>query len=455
MKTTIEHRVLDWIRRQGLVEAGDTVLVALSGGADSVCLLRILLDLRAGAHCAPLRVRVTAAHYNHRLRGEASEGDEAFVRELCQKLDVPLVVGTGDVSGEAKGQGRGIEETAREMRYAFLESAAKELGATKIATGHHADDNVETVLLHLIRGTGLRGLAGIPPRRGDIIRPILPLGRQEIEAYLTAIGQDFTEDDTNRDVTLRRNALRHEVLPRLYAQNPNLGATILRQGEILRQDSRCLDEMAEEAFTGLIGCDALGAPCPVDPVSLGWGHRGRCGPRSLQVPVAELAVLDPAIASRVIRLAIEAAGGVAEAVHVRQVFDIAAGADPSAETTVPGPLRVRRVYDKLAFGDEIRKNPEGFHAFRFKSSAICGKITVRPRQTGDEIRLAGRGITKTVKKLMIEAKIPAGERESWPILCDDLGVIAIPGIGLAERVAPGPGDEIRTVQVEGKICTEI
>ncbi|MCL2569026.1 MAG: tRNA lysidine(34) synthetase TilS [Oscillospiraceae bacterium] len=449
----IEHKTLDWVRWQGLIEEGDTVLLALSGGADSVCLARVLLALRG---CLGIQVR--AAHYNHQLRGEASGRDEAFVCAFCNAFDIPLVVGTGDVAGEAARSGRGIEETAREMRYAFLEATAQALGANKIATGHHADDNVETVLLHLIRGAGIRGLAGIPPQRGQVVRPILALERAEVEAYLSELGQDFVTDATNADMTIRRNALRHQVLPLLRAENPNLAGTVLRQSELLRQDNWYLDEVATGAFE-----------------------------RGAHLSVAELTALDPAIASRVIAFAVRAVGGEANAAHVWQILSIAAGNDPSAETHVRGDVTVWREYDRLMFeptrgavptfesvvlpaegmvllpevglfvgiGADFVKNPETIRALHFKSAAICGRITVRPRQAGDQLRLPGRGGTKTVKKLLIEARIPARERESLPVFADDLGVIAVDRIGIDERVAPGPGDKILTIVVGDETCTKM
>jgi len=452
----IEHKTLDWIRRQGLIEDGDTVLAALSGGADSVCLVRVLMALRA-----QLDIRIVAAHYNHRLRGEASERDAGFVRQFCEKFDIPLVVGSGDVAEAARTSERGIEETAREMRYAFLEDAARESGASKIATGHHADDNAETVLLHLIRGAGLRGLAGIPPCRGRIIRPILALERREIEDYLAALGQDFVEDATNRDTALRRNAMRHQVMPILREMNPGLAGTVSRQSGVLRQDGRCLDAVAKEVFAKI-------------------GQRDVEDAATYSIDITELGALDPSIASRVVVLAVQAAGGEADAVHVRQVLKIAGGCAPSAETAVRGGVMVRRVYDKLVFGARARETvsfqaavlpengtiliPEAglritvgaenlrtlatISDFCFKSIAICGRITARLRRTGDELRLAGRSGTKTVKKLMIEAKVPAEERGGRLIFADEAGVIAVSGIGIAERVAPQAGDETVTIVVE-------
>ncbi|MCL2828816.1 MAG: tRNA lysidine(34) synthetase TilS [Oscillospiraceae bacterium] len=443
------RRAEEWIRQQELIDPGDTVLVALSGGADSVCLIRMLLELRD-----KLKIQVLAAHYNHCLRGADSNRDEAFVRAFCSQWDVPLAVGWGDVTQAASDTRQGIEETARQLRYAFLQETADQLGANKIATGHNADDNAETVLLHLIRGAGLRGLSGIPPRRGAIIRPLLSVQRQEIEAYLAELDQPYGEDATNQDVHYRRNALRHEVLPLLKDKNPNLAGTLLRQSELLRQDSRFLDELATETFARL-----------------------RRGAEEMVLPIQDLLDLDPAISSRVIALAIQAADGEAEQVHIRQVLGLIEGSHPSAQISVGGGVIVRRVYDQLMIvrdhgqsapftpsvlppsgriflpgaeiwvscGENSEKIHETIHTFLFKSDAICGKITVRPRRVGDSIRIFGGNGTKTIKKLMIAHKIPAHQRDQWPILADEAGVIAVPGIGIDQRVAPKPGD--KTLQI--------
>jgi len=455
-----KRRVEEWTHRQGLITAGDAVLAALSGGADSVCLIRVLLELRD-----KLGIQVLAAHYNHCLRGAESDRDESFVRDFCEQFQVPLTVGRGDVAQAASDTGQGIEETARQLRYAFLQETADHLKAHKIATGHNADDNAETVLLHLIRGAGIRGLSGILPRRGRIIRPLLSVQRREIETYLADLGQSYVEDETNRDVYHRRNAIRHEVLPLLRDKNPNLAETLLRQSEILRQDSRFLDELAAEAFARL--------------------RQGQ--EKEIFLPIQELLDLDPALSGRIIALAIQAAGGEAEQSHIRQVLELSRGTCPSAQLSAGGGVIVRRVYGRLMItgaqdqkapfapqilppsgrvflpeagiwivcGENSEKIHETIHTFLFKSDAICGKITVRPRQTGDSIRIFGRNGTKTVKKLMISYKIPAHERDQWPILADEAGVIAVPGMGIHQRVAPGPGDNTLQITVEGlKICTE-
>jgi len=515
MTRDIETRTTDFIRKRGFFEEGDAVLVALSGGADSVCLLRVLLALRER-----LSLSVFAAHYNHQLRGADSLRDEQFVRTLCEQLDVPLTVSSGEVAEEAKRTRRSVEETARDMRYAFLEETAQAVGASKIATGHHADDNAETVLLHLTRGAGLRGLAGIPPRRGCIVRPLLSVSRQEILEYLSDLGQDFVEDHTNADTSIRRNGMRHLVMPLLQEQNPNLMQTITRQSEILRQDALFLDRMAAEAFAELQGhcrgqrqaprtqsllfqrrwqakpdggfpswnttcCEGKGNPssalrtAPLKKEPLDSGGMEELPLQGVVLPTEALLALDPAISSRVVALAIQAVGGEAAEVHVRRVLELARNSNPSVRADLSDCV-VRREYDCLVFASEAMAStpfapqvlpssgtvliPDAglqitvlleptektgkVPTFLFQSASICGKISVRSRKMGDSIRLDGLIGTKTVKKLMIERKIPAHVRDAVPVFTDDLGVIAVFGIGIAARVAPKLGDEVLGILVE-------
>ena len=169
--------------RYNMLPPGSTILVALSGGGDSMALLSVLEKLAQERD-----LHLHAAHFNHQLRGEESQRDETFVTEWCEKRNIPLIIGQGDVAQEAKAQGKGVEETARAMRYGFLTQAAQDLGADKLATAHHADDNAETVLLHLVRGAGLDGLTGIPPVRGILIRPLLAIPQSDIAAYLEQEG---------------------------------------------------------------------------------------------------------------------------------------------------------------------------------------------------------------------------------------------------------------------------
>lgn len=228
--------------KYNMLPQGSTVLCALSGGADSMALLSVLEAL-----AKPRSLTLHAAHFNHQLRGEESQRDEDFVVQWCQKRGIPLVVGRGDVAQEAQEQGKGVEETARAMRYGFLTATAQELGADKIATAHNADDNAETLLLHLARGTGLDGLTGIPPVRGILIRPLLATPRIDIAVYLAQEEIPHVEDSSNQDTVYARNRLRQEVMPVLRDLNPAFVSTLAANLVHLREDRDLLHAMAEKA----------------------------------------------------------------------------------------------------------------------------------------------------------------------------------------------------------------
>ncbi|MCL2108364.1 MAG: tRNA lysidine(34) synthetase TilS [Oscillospiraceae bacterium] len=235
-------KIKDNLLKFSEVIRGNTVLVALSGGADSVCLLHALLEARD-----ELAIEVEACHVNHMLRGEQSDSDEQFVRELCEKLGVKLHVGRVDVKSLLKKH-HSLEEVAREVRYAFLEGTAITAKTAIIATAHNADDNAETVLLNLLRGTALRGLCGIPPVRGKIVRPLLECTKADILGYLEDRNIAFVTDETNFSEQFTRNALRLKIMPLLQEINPSLTAGITRMCGNLRADEEFLHEIAATAL---------------------------------------------------------------------------------------------------------------------------------------------------------------------------------------------------------------
>ena len=443
------RKTLAFADKYGMLPEGGAVLAAVSGGADSVCLLHALSVISKERGFS-----LFAAHYNHNLRGDESEGDEAFVRELCEKLGVPLFVGSGDVSGEAERTGRGVEETARSMRYAFFNETAKAHGMTYTATAHSADDNAETVIMNLVRGGGARGLSGIPPVRGDIIRPVLWASRADIEAYLSENGLSHREDSSNASDDYTRNRIRHSVIPLLKEQNPAFCSAVLQSSELLREDDRLLDSMAAK-FAAL------------------HFKNGR-------LPASELSALPKPIASRVVRLVCDKS---LSARHVEAVLAIAAGDDPSASVDIPS-VTVRREYDALVFGaaETLSFEPfsiddgtcadipgtgytvsckkdifspnvhKRFNTFLFKCEDVCGKMLVRPRIEGDFAALSG-GRTKTLKKLFIEKKIPAHMRALIPVLSDDNGVLAVCGLGQTKRGVLNNGDPVYIIMFE-KRCVK-
>ena len=425
---------------------GGKVLCAVSGGADSMCLLHLAWTMaEAGGF------QVAAAHYHHGMRGEAADADAAFVEAFCRQREIPFVTERGDVYGQAQRLGLGVEETGRRLRYEFLRRAAEELGCNRIATAHNADDNLETLLLHLVRGAGLHGLAGIPPRRGEIVRPLLTTSRADIEAYLEEHRLSHVEDCTNADESYARNRIRRQVVPVLRQLNPRLTESAAETMGYLRADNDYLNAQAAAACA-----------------------QARWAEDDLVIEARYIAQLPAAIAPRAARRMLEMMGDGntdCSAAHLKAIVDLAAWEDPSAVAFLPHGRLVQRVYKDLLFTTQSEPLPpfsptplnldgetalegtpwrcrcqattcpaEGEPGVLYLSwEAVEGELVLRPRQTGDEIALPRRGGTKTVKKLFIDEKVPRRDRERVPVLADRAGVLAVAGFGADQSRLAQPG----------------
>ena len=395
-----------FMSRYDMVRDGDSVVCAVSGGADSMALLWAMYLLRD-----KLKIQLSAAHFNHRLRGEESDRDEAFVREFCIGYGIPFSVGSEQVRPGAKG----LEAAAREARYTFLRSLPG-----KIATAHTADDNAETVLMHLVRGTGLKGLGGITPVNGRLIRPMLSVTREQVLSFLEEYSIPYIEDSSNAGDDFLRNRLRHHVMPLLRQENPsistNLSATALR----LRQDEAALAAAAQKSRTNR---------------------------------VTELKALEPAVRNRVLGEMLTNAGvREPEAEHVRTLEKLVFSPKPSARASFPGGVTFARNYDALEVqtsqkalaptalscpgsldfpevGVRITCEPNTAQGHTTASFGVCpkGNITVRSRESGDAVRLTGG--TKSLKKLFVDKKIPAAKRPLIPVITDEAGVLGAAYIG--------------------------
>lgn len=445
-------KILRWCHEQSLIAPGMHIVCAVSGGADSVAMLHVLYSLRDA-----LGITLSAAHYNHHLRGAESDRDEAFVRQLCASLDIPLAVSGGDVAAFAAQSGQSIEEAARTMRYAFFSTLNK-----TVATAHTADDNLETVLLNLLRGTSLRGLCGIPVRRGNLIRPMLCVTRIEIERYLLENHLSHVEDSTNAQPDALRNRLRQTVIPLLRRENPALSQNVLRESLLLRQDEDYLESLAADALT-----------------------RAQLPDGSLSV--SALTPQPDAVRTRAVRKLLNRAG-VHKLTHrhIAAVDALLFSADPSANCSLPGGLTAARQYDRLTLGTpqhveswlpvalfpgleadipalnlhvvcRIEKNPQKIEKIQNSSSTFACKydmmdsdtgLCLRPRQTGDTIRLPGG--TRSLKKLLIDRKIPASQRASIPVLADRHGVIAVCGVAADRSRLASPGECAMIIIIEKK-----
>lgn len=423
----MQNRLLKFAREQNLMAPGDTVICAVSGGADSVAMLFALYLLRE-----KLGITLEAAHFNHNLRGEESLRDETFVRELCARYEIPLHVASGEIHPGKKG----LEAAARDARYAFLESLPG-----KIATAHTADDNAETILMHLVRGTGLKGLGGIAPQRGKLIRPMLGITRREVEDFLAEWHLPHVEDSTNETDAFLRNRLRHHVMPLLAAENPRIAENLSQMALRLREDEACLSQLS----------------------------------RYETLPEVEtLRTLPSAVRSRMLERFLKENGvREPEDVHIAQAEALVFSDSPSASAAFPGGVTLSRQYGHLtanptgeaftpvtltcpgsaeAAGIRITCEPARELAQSENLLTVCpvGKISIRPRQTGDKIRLSGG--SKSLKKLFIDRKIPAADRGRIPVVCDETGILGVYSIGVnLDRAAQIlPAVTIRFERIQGE-----
>ena len=388
----MRNKLLAFIREHHLVQPGDRVVCAVSGGADSMALLWCMHLLKD-----KLRIEVQAAHFNHNLRGEESRRDEDFVVSFCKNHDIPCHVGRGNVEAGEKG----LEAAAREARYAFLCSLPG-----KIATAHTAEDNAETVLMHLVRGTGLKGLGGIAPQRENIIRPMLGITRQQVLEFLTENEIPHVTDSSNETDAFLRNRIRHHVMPLLKAENPSLAENLSAMALRLRQDAQAL----EEAATLTTDVKALRQMVPAVQT------------RALQKLLVSFGVKEP------------------EGSHVELLRRILNSDNPSASGEFPGKVMIGRQYDRLIKLEDAKKlgtyllNCPGETTIpELGLKVICGpdgipvhtegKLLLRSREEGDAIRLSCG--TKSLKKLFIDEKIPALHRDRIPVIVDDLGVVLV------------------------------
>ena len=415
------------------VPAGSRCLCAVSGGLDSMCLLHFMSTWG--------RMRgflVTAAHFNHQLRLPGADRDEAFVREQCAAWDIPLLCGRGDVRALAERKGLSVEEAARTLRYAFLRETARQEGCAVILTAHHADDNAETMLLNLIRGTGTRGLSGIPRQRDGLLRPFLELPRETLERYAAAHGVPHVEDETNGDPeAAARNLLRLRVMPVLKALNPRTVEHMTRAAAILEEESQGMERLARE----LAGQAAQ-------------------TPGGVSIACLSLTEAPPALAKRAVLALLERAAGRRQdltAAHVLAVLELAREGRCGGQVSLPYGLTARRgrysLYLErgpappaavpLSLGETVRfgrwrisldREPAGRESYPLSmpEEPLC----VTAWRSGDRLRLGGQRGERSLKRLCADRGIPPWRRDTLPVLRVGELPAAVPGLGVQSAFAP-------------------
>lgn len=418
-----------------MIPEGSRVIACLSGGADSVCLLRVLEMLRND-----LGFSLFAVHVNHCLRGEESDRDMDFCRELCKGLDIPLSVYHVDVKGYCAEKGTSTEEGARILRYGAFETESKKLGGALIATAHNKGDNCETVIFNLARGTGIRGLRGIPHKRDGIIRPLIGVTRAEIEAFLEALGQDFVTDSTNLTEEYSRNIIRHRVVPVLERINGNFCQAVSRLSESAAED--------EEYFEGLLEAIPRNEVCSYPPSVRKRYIRKLLSEAGIECSYERLSILDGMMMS----------GKNAKYQLKGDVFALFSG----------GVMEIKALpsYDKISFEKQIdllhndkivipefdktviirrlcndiykcEGNIQKKLTNHFVNcDKIQGVVTLRNKRDGDRICFHNRGITTKLKKHFNALKLSEKERNAALVLEDEMGVFWCEYGGAAERVFP-------------------
>lgn len=448
MQSSVIDTVQRTIRKHNMLAPGDSVLVGLSGGADSVCLLHCLASLKKR-----LGIQLYAAHLNHGIRGKEADGDQHFAQNLCEKLDVPFYTEKVDVPALAKSEGVSEETAGRLARYRYFARLCHEHNITKTATAHNQNDQAETVLMRIIRGTGTDGMSGIRYcRRDGVIRPLLDVKRADIEEYCTANGLSYCTDSTNNEESYTRNRIRKKLIPMLAEEfNPNITETLAVLSQNVSQDAEFINGYTSRLYK------RINNPAPKK--------------KPVVLDIQTLKMVDESIRTRLIRLAITDAMGreyKPERTHITAINELI-DKETGTEINLPRGLTAAVKYGWLAFETDsdreklreriqdnlsVEVSSEGIYKFGNYTitleTADGGKpkkgqlkldydkikdmmpLVIRNRKDGDRFSVFKDGRNKKLKSFMIDEKIPADERNGIPLLCSGNNVIAVIGRRAAE-----------------------
>jgi tRNA(Ile)-lysidine synthase len=489
-------RACNTIARHAMIRPGDRLGLGVSGGADSVAMLRIFADLQS-----KLGITIFVLHFHHQLRGADADEDERFVKAIAEQFHFDFVSGRADVAGEAKLQGRNVEDAARRLRYEFFNSAAETHALNRIAVAHTADDQAETVLSHLLRGTGLTGLAGIYPVAGLIIRPLLESSRQELREFLSRSGQSWREDITNQDTSHIRARIRHQLIPLLLRDFDSAAVTRLARLAMHAREDETFWRSLEDARFQALATRASSTAISIHISDLLFPMEGSALPsiQEAQTPHATMA-----LTRRLVRKIYAELRGSREQLtsrHVGSVIDLATKSQSGARINLPG-ICVERIFDRLVFTNEFAataathqgewtelnggfaytvSRPERLNFTSIVVTEIHRRFNLKivdwppsPRDTvsgrialdfervqwplilrnwlpGDSYRPQGSRSARKVKRMLLESRIPRGSRASWPILTSQGKVIWASGYPVAEELAAHEGTKSGLVIAEEEL----
>ena len=470
---TITQRVSDFIRDNRLIERNDRIMAGISGGADSVCLLYVLMDLRED-----FSFELSCVHVEHGIRGAASRKDEEFVRKLCRDNNISLLVYHENVPEYADIHKLSLEEAARLLRYNAFDDALVKHNADKLATAHHKNDNAETFIFNMVRGSGLKGLSGIAPKRDRIIRPLLCLERQEIEAFLLERGIPFVTDESNLDETYSRNRIRHSVIPELYRIGDQAVEHIARLSDLIREADGFMERAAGSLYAECVSEENAGNGESSSPVYM--------------IDINALNKGEHVLKAYVIRNVISKLAGGVKDISASNIGDVLllTGRQSGRKVNLPYGIMALREGDRLILrfpkshinmkeAVELRINsatrinkdlvikcrvvdysPDmGFVENRytkwFDYDKIVSGLFLRTRRTGDRIAINDQLETQSIKKLFINKKIGITQREDIPLIVDGResnDIIWAVGVRLSARVKISP-DTKRIIQMSAEFKT--
>ncbi len=464
MDRGLTKRILAAVKTHAMIRAGERVGVAVSGGADSVALLLLLLELRE-----ELGIVLSVVHFNHKLRGRASDADEKFVAKLAAKHGLEFHLASADVAGKAKDERANLEDAARRARQDFFRALTESGVCERIAVAHTADDQAETVLAHILRGTGLAGLGGIHPVAGPVFRPLLSVRRSELRAFLRVRKQSWREDSTNRDTKRMRARIRKKLLPLLEKQfQPAIVAHLCTLADLAREDEAFLDSVTVERLRTQVRKSGVQARIALDDLFQPWKKKGF---NAEYTEDAESTEKTRALTKRMVRRIVESIKprqGQLGAGHVDAVLQLARGGQSGRSLSLPGGVAVRKERDALVFlaveNAGTRTSPSAPRkydykidlahedaevsvaelgcVFRFRvidwppkrgetsrDGAVLDRdrlrfpIVLRNWRPGDRLHPQGRRSAHKLKRLLNEKRVSRWERDGWPVLTSG-GVLA-------------------------------
>jgi tRNA(Ile)-lysidine synthase len=493
MRTALEQHVLENIRRSGMVSPGDRVGVAVSGGADSVALLRISEALRG-----ELGITLLVVHFDHSLRGAESQADAEFVATLARRSGLEFVSAREDVAAEAELHGWNLEDAARRLRYAFFARVIEEGRATRIAVAHTADDQAETLLAHLIRGTGLTGLAGIYPTVGAIVRPLLGTHRKDLREYLRNRREEWREDATNRDVRRLRARIREQLLPVLERDfSSAIVGHLSDLARFAREEGVFWTALVEDRFRAYVREDHKS-------FTIDTSHLIAPLPLASSNEFPNAGSSQRALTERLVRRLYEGARGdrrELSAHHVEQVIRLAEESTSGRRAELPGGVVVERNFATLVFSrpeaasdsTSTGETSESRNAYqyvmslpgqgvatvsvpelgrRFSLKVIDWPVNARETKSagetldaallrtplilrnwrpGDAYRPRGRRQLRKLKQMFLAGRVPSRERASWPVLESDGKVIWARGMPPAAEFCAGEGTRVGVVIEEDSL----